>query len=182
MANKLKRAVIKEELVVLTGDFKKAVLLNQLIYWSERVNDYDNFIEEEKKRARMAMSTDEKQRAEILKQIELSHGWIYKTAEDMSLETMLGMSKSSIGRHLENLLQNGWLERRNNPHWKGDNTYQYRVDIIKIQKDLFKLGYSLEGYKFDLREFQNEIPMFYNDTSKFQNETISSKTEQSISN
>ncbi|PEL95291.1 helix-turn-helix domain-containing protein [Bacillus cereus] len=181
MANKLKRAVIKEELVVLTGDFKKAVLLNQLIYWSERVNDYDKFIEEEKKRARMAMNTEEKQRAEILKQIELLHGWIYKSAEDMSIETMLGMSKSSIGRHLESLLENGWLERRNNPNWKGDNTYQYRVDILKIQKDLFRLGYFLEGYKFDLREFQNETPMFHFETSEFQNEIDSFKIEQPVS-
>ncbi|WP_257141369.1 MarR family transcriptional regulator [Bacillus toyonensis] len=180
MSNKLKRAVIKEELVVLTGDFKKAVLLNQLIYWSERVSDYDQFIEEEKKRARMAMNAEERQRAELLEQIELTHGWIYKTADDMSTETMLGMSKSSIGRHLETLLQEGWLERRKNPNWKGDNTYQYRVDILKIQRDLFKLGYFLEGYKFDLREFQNEIAEFYNETPQSQNRIDDSKIEQSI--
>ncbi|MGH0945524.1 hypothetical protein ACQVTS_31725 [Bacillus mycoides] len=180
MANKLKRAVIKEELVALTGDFKKAVLLNQLIYWSERVSDYDQFIEEEKKRARMAMNAEERQRAELFEQIELTHGWIYKTADDMSAETMLGMSKSSIGRHLETLLKEGWLERRKNPNWKGDNTYQYRIDILKVQKDLFKLGYFLEGYKFDLREFQNEITTFYNDTPEFRNEIDDSKIEQSI--
>ncbi|MGR5979057.1 hypothetical protein ACT7DJ_15530 [Bacillus cereus] len=113
---------------------KKAILLNQLIYWSERVKDYDQFITEEKKRARMAMNIEEKKRAELLKEIKLSHGWIYKTAEDLSSETMLNMSKSSIGRHLEHLLDKGWLERRKNPHWKGDNTYQYRVDILNIQK------------------------------------------------
>lgn len=118
MDNRLKRAVIKEELVKLTGDFKKAILLNQLIYWSERVKDYDEFIKEEKQRARMAMNAEEKQRAELLKEIKLSHGWIYKTAEDLSSETMLNMSKSSIGRHLEHLLDKGWLERRKNPHWK----------------------------------------------------------------
>ncbi|MDA2163839.1 helix-turn-helix domain-containing protein [Bacillus cereus group sp. Bc252] len=180
MSKKLKRAVIKEELVALTGDFKKAVLLNQLIYWSERVGDYDQFIEEEKNRAKMAMNEEERKRGELYKQIELTHGWIYKTADDMSAETMLGMSKSSIGRHLETLLQEGWLERRKNPNWKGDNTYQYRVDILKIQKDLFKLGYFLEGYKFDLREFQNEISEFYNETPRFQNKIDDSKIEQPI--
>ncbi|WP_179957402.1 helix-turn-helix domain-containing protein [Bacillus paranthracis] len=180
MTKKLKRAVIKEELVALTGDFKKAVLLNQLIYWSERVSDYDLFIEEEKKRARMAMNAEERQRAELFEQIELTHGWIYKTADDMSAETMLGMSKSSIGRHLETLLEEGWLERRKNPNWKGDNTYQYRVDILKVQRDLFKKGYFLEGYKFDLREFQNEIAEFYFDTPESQNEIDNSKIEQSI--
>ncbi|MGR5970097.1 hypothetical protein ACT7C1_26915 [Bacillus paranthracis] len=96
MSSKLKRAVIKEELVILTGDFKKAILLNQLIYWSERVKDYDQFITEEKKRARMAMNIEEKKRAELLKEIKLSHGWIYKTAEDLSSETMLNMSKKKI--------------------------------------------------------------------------------------
>ena len=50
MSDKLKRAVIKEELVELTGDFKKAVILNQLIYWSERVDDFHDFIKEENKR------------------------------------------------------------------------------------------------------------------------------------
>lgn len=181
MSSKLKRAVIKEELVILTGDFKKAILLNQLIYWSERVKDYDQFITEEKKRARMAMNIEEKKRAELLKEIKLSHGWIYKTAEDLSSETMLNMSKSSIGRHLEHLLDKGWLERRKNPHWKGDNTYQYRVDILNIQKDLFQLGYFLEGYKFNLIEFQNETPMFHNETSESDFETECSKTKPPIS-
>jgi len=37
----LKRIVIKEELVVLTGDYRKAILLNQFLYWSERVKDFD---------------------------------------------------------------------------------------------------------------------------------------------
>ncbi|PFL57737.1 hypothetical protein COJ27_29505 [Bacillus cereus] len=181
MSKKLKRAVIKEELVALTGDFKKAVLLNQLIYWSERVGDYDQFIEEEKNRARMAMNEEERKRGELYEQIELAHGWIYKTAEEMSEETMLGMSKSTIGRHLEYLLKNKWLERRNNPHWKGDNTYQYRVDILKIQKDLFQLGYFLEGYKFNVAEFQKEITEFQNETPQSQNEIDSSKIEQSVS-
>ena len=48
---KLKRVVIKEELVVLTGDIFKAVILNQFLYWSERVKDFDKFISEEKVRA-----------------------------------------------------------------------------------------------------------------------------------
>ena len=38
---KLKRVVIKEELFALTGDFKEAIILNQFIYWSERIRDFD---------------------------------------------------------------------------------------------------------------------------------------------
>ena len=47
---KLKRVVIKEELVVLTGDFRCAILLNQFIYWSERTADAAKFLKEERKR------------------------------------------------------------------------------------------------------------------------------------
>ena len=44
---KLKRAVIKEELVELTGDFRPALILNQFIYWIERMYDTDKYILEE---------------------------------------------------------------------------------------------------------------------------------------
>src|SRR5437764_2707614 len=98
--SKLKRAIIKEELLTLTGDFKKAVILNQMIYWSERVADFDRFIEEEKKRASYAMGTDERQQAELTERLPLSQGWIYKSAEELSEETMLGLSRSNMGTHL----------------------------------------------------------------------------------
>ncbi|MBP9692992.1 MAG: hypothetical protein KBD90_06690, partial [Alphaproteobacteria bacterium] len=42
-----KVAVIRKELVVLTGDTDIAVVLNQLLYWSQRVKDYDLLIDEE---------------------------------------------------------------------------------------------------------------------------------------
>lgn len=138
---KLKRAIIKEELVALTGDFTKAVLLNQFIYWSERVKDFDKFIEEEKKRMEV-----EGQKTDFKKQ----NGWIYKTSEELSEETMLGLSPQTIRRHLKELIDNNWLDERENPNYKWDRTKQYRVNISKIQKDLQKLGYSLEGYPLEL--------------------------------
>lgn len=177
---KIKRAVIKEELVALTGDFKKAVILNQFIYWSERVSDFDKFVEEEKKRASFAMTSEERGQAEIVEQLPLSQGWIYKSAEEMSEETMLGLSRSNIGTHLNYLVEQGWLDRRKNPKWKADKTFQYRVNIINIQRDLLILGYSLEGYKIDISLFQNETSMSNNRTSVFRNETASSKTEQQV--
>lgn len=177
---RLKKAVIKEELVALTGDFKKAVILNQMIYWSERIRDFDSFIEEEKKRASFAMSSEEREQAEVVEQIPLSNGWIYKSAEDLSDETMLGLSRSNMGTHISYLVKNEWLDKRKNPKWKADKTFQYRVNLIKIQQDLFKLGYSLSGYGIDLSEFQNETSMSHNETSKSQNETGNSETEQEI--
>lgn len=147
--NKLKRAIIKEELVALTGDFTKAVILNQFIYWSERVRDIDKFIEEEIRRL-----NTEGMDSNISKQ----HGWIYKTAEELSEETMLGLSPSTIRRHVKVLVEKGWLSERKNPKYKWDNTLQYRPNIIKIQKDLHSLGYSLEGYPLQLEFEKLEEP------------------------
>ena len=47
----LKRVVIKEELVELTGDYRPALILNQFIYWIERMYDADKYILKEKERA-----------------------------------------------------------------------------------------------------------------------------------
>lgn len=134
---RLKRATIKEELVKLTGDFKLAVVLNQIIYWSERVRDFDEFIKEEIQR-----TNDEEN--------ELLNGWIYKKAEDLAEETMLSVDRRTMSNYLNALVENGWLETRNNPNKNWDRTKQYRVNLKKIQHDLHKLGYSLEGYKIDL--------------------------------
>lgn len=147
----LKRVVLKEELVELTKDYKKAILLNQFIYWSERVSDFDKFIAEEKERCA---------KNDIENNQEFLNGWMYKSAEDLSEETMLGLSKSNMGAHIKSLVDNGWLSERNNPIFKWDRTKQYRVNIIKIQQDLFKLGYALEGYPLitDFTEHKEVIP------------------------
>nr|WP_242549386.1 helix-turn-helix domain-containing protein [Alicyclobacillus mali (ex Roth et al. 2021)] len=116
-------------------------MLNQFLYWSERVEDFDLFILEEQQRARDI--------GEELN-IELRQGWIYKKAEDLSEETMLNLSKTAIGNHLKSLIDAGWIEQRRNPRNKMDKTYQYRVNIVNIQRDLMQLGYSLEGYRVPL--------------------------------
>ena len=129
---KLKRAVIKEELVVLTGDCLKAVVLNQFIYWSERTRDFDAFIEEEKKRNPETV-------------VNLTHGWIYKSAKELSDEVMIG-SHDTVARKLAELVNDGWIRRRNNPNYTWDRTYQYRPAIREIQIALQELGYALDGY------------------------------------
>jgi len=154
---KLPRAIIKKELVVLTGDFKKAILLQQMIYWSERVMDYDSFIMEERARSiQNGVDTN----------VELCNGWIYKTSEDLSEETMLGLSPKNIRIHLKKLIEMGYLIERKNPKYKWDRTLQYRVDIIKIQRDLKKLGYSLDDYPL----FETNIQENETNIHKTQNE------------
>ena len=137
---RLKRVVIKEELVELTGDFKYALILNQFIYWTERRRDFDRFIEEEKKRAK----TEGKEL-----NISKTGGWVYKSTDNLAEELMLGKSKSTLSRYVKELEEMGYLESRQNPEYKWDKTKQYRVNLIKINRDLLELGYHLEGYKFD---------------------------------
>ena len=135
---KLKRVVIKEELVELTGDYRPAIILNQMLYWTERMFDTDNYIREEKTRA---LNND----TEI--NIMESKGWIYKTSEDLNEELMVGMSTPTIRKYIKQLVEKGYLVQRKNPKYKWDKTIQYRVDLYKIQLDLGKLGYALEGYR-----------------------------------
>jgi hypothetical protein len=135
-ARPLKRAVIREELVALTGDVMQAVVLNQFLYWTERVRDFDAFVEEEKERD-----------PEL--QLQPRQGWIYKTAAQMAEETMLTVSESTMNRYMSALVKEGFLLRRNNPAHRWDRTYQYRVDLYEIQERLEALGYHLEGWRFD---------------------------------
>lgn len=137
MERKLRRAVAKEELVALTGDYKTAVILNQLIFCQERTRDVDRFIQEEKERCR---------KTGIAEPMQLTRGWFYKSSEELSAETMLGLSASGMRRHLSELIERGWVHERHNPHHKWDRTKQYRVDIPRVKGDLEAIGYTLQGW------------------------------------
>lgn len=146
---RLKRAVIKEELVELTGDFVKAVLLQQMLYWSERVRDFKQFAREELQRAEKwgpPETLDGKK--EFVD--GMIYGWVYKTAEELSSETMLNLAANTIRRHLKELVEKGYLLERSNPKYRWDRTLQYRVDLLKVQADLMSRGYPLEGYSVEL--------------------------------
>ncbi|MEK4191466.1 hypothetical protein [Paenibacillus sp. FSL L8-0494] len=169
---KLKRVVIKEELVALTGDYVSALILNQFIYWSERVKDADKLIQEETER----MSTNGLQ-----PNLKRDHGWFYKKAEELSEELMLKASIQTIRRKIKNLIDGGWIYERRNPNYSWDKTFQYRVDLIQIMTDLSIKGYHLEGYEslqrtLNITNFQMTYPKFQNGSSedhfgdsKFQN-------------
>lgn len=144
---KLKRVVIKEELVALTGDITEAIILNQFLYWSERVADFDKFITEEKERAKTNG---------IELNFPLTNGWIYKKISELKDETMLTDSEKTIRRKVQNLVKKGFLQERQNPIYKWDKTLQYRVNLIYIAKKLHEIGYRLEGYKYDLSELVSD--------------------------
>ena len=142
-SNKTKSVVIKEPLVRLTGNFIPALILNQFIYWSERMYDTDDYIEEENERY---IKNGENCVINIDKE-SLECGWVYKTANELNDELMLDIHRSTLQRKIDGLVDAGYLQRRNNPKYKWDRTYQYRVDMLKIQLDLLKIGYSLDNYK-----------------------------------
>ena len=116
----LKRVVIKEELVELTGDFRPALILNQFIYWIEKMYDTDKYILEEKERALkhdMEVSIDE------------SKGWIYKTAEELNEELMIGMSVPTIRKYI-----NQYEEKRQALLDSGENKLILTEDIVEPPK------------------------------------------------
>lgn len=137
MLKKLKRVVIKEEFLELTGDFVEAIILNQFFYWNERMEYLDKIIEEEISRAKSN---------NIDVNMPLTEGWIYKKAEQLQEEIMIS-TPSNINKKINDLVEKGYLEKRNNPNYAWDRTLQYRLNISKIVVDLGKLGYTLEGYK-----------------------------------
>lgn len=140
----LKRLVLKEELFILTGKTYDALVLNQLIYWSERMKDSEGFIEEELKRARQYPDRNHESAEEIAE--TLKSGWIYMSSTKMIEENMIDVSRKTMDRIFERLVDSGWLSKRRNPKYKWDKTWQYRINLLKIQQDLHTLGYNLDGY------------------------------------
>ena len=149
----LRRAVVKEELVELVRHFcvdakaknrkrtsstaiTTAILLNQFLYWEGHVRDFDAFKEEENRR----LQTEDKPL------MELSKGWIYKSANELSSETMLDLSDSNTIQHISKLEAIGVISKRHNPNHAWDRTLQYRVNTIRIRQLLYILGYGLDGW------------------------------------
>jgi DNA-binding MarR family transcriptional regulator len=136
-------SVIRREFVELTGNLFSAVILNQLLYWTLRVKDFDYLLEEEKKYQPSC-------------NVSPRHGWIYKTAQELNEETMLGLSPPSIRKYLKVLIDEGWIDERKHPTEKWDHTTQYRVNLRQLQEDLIDKGRSLpEVY---LKAFGGSLP------------------------
>ena len=158
---KLKRAIIKEEILAITGDYISAIILHQFIYWSERIEDFDIFIREEKERMiKENISTN----------FEELNGWIYKSAEQLSQETMLGLSPSNMRKYIKQLIDLGFLSERTNPKFKWDRTKQYRVNLYEIVKKLNEKGYELEGYVKSDQSDKIENAFYNLENQKSQNE------------
>lgn len=123
-------SVIRKEFVVLTGDPFSAVILNQLLYWTQRVRDFDLLLKEER-----TFRPD--------CNVPPRHGWIYKTAHDLIEETMLGISHPTMRKYLKLLIDQGWIDERAHPIDKWNKTTQYRVNLRKLHEDLMAIGCKL---------------------------------------
>lgn len=145
--NKIKKAVIREDLLSIVENYKEAIILGQFIYWSERVDDADKFIKAENEIARKNGETER----------EPLYGWIYKTAEELADEIMLGLSASQIRKYIAKLVDYGYIQKRNNPKYKWDRTLQYKVNLVNIAKALKANGYSLNDYKISIPDSNAEL-------------------------
>jgi DNA-binding MarR family transcriptional regulator len=163
----LKRAVLREEFVALTGDAFQALVLNQFIYWVQKVNDFDDFLREEQERNPDC-------------NVSLRHGWIYKKAQELIEETMLQMSDITMRRIIKVLIEKGWIEERTNPDNRWNKVLQYRPDLKKIQQDLYGLGYALPGFPLLQPAQRSEAPKLQIEGSNLQNEASNLQTDRFI--
>lgn len=80
--------------------------------------------------------------------------------------------------------------QKENPRYSGDNTPQYRVNLLQIQIDLYKIGYSLNGYRMimnfvDLAKIEKleeklngeKTPSNTNGDASAQNDSTSTQSE-----
>lgn len=139
---KIRKVVLREDLLAITEDFREAIILNQFIYWSERVKDADKLIEQENEIARKNGAVER----------EPLYGWIYKSAKDMADETMLGIGEKQARRYMSSLVAKGFLCERYNPKYKWDRKMQYKINLVNIGLALREKGYPLSDYKIELPE------------------------------
>lgn len=139
---KIKKAVIREDLLAITGCCVEATILNQFIYWSERIKDADEFI---KKENEIAKRNGEEEK-------EPNYGWMYKSNQEMAEEILMGYSAVQTGRYINKLVDKGFIQKRHNPKYKWDRTLQYKVNLVNIAKALKGKGYPLSDYKIELEE------------------------------
>jgi hypothetical protein len=133
-----KLAVIRPELAALTGNPLIALTLNQLLYWTERLPDFDQLVREELAPKSAGPPC---------------YGWFYKSSEELAEETLLYVDRTTIRRYLSFLIEQGWVSERSNPGYKWNKTTHYRVNIRQLCLDLRAIGYDLPG--FPLEEFQD---------------------------
>ncbi|MEH7114521.1 hypothetical protein V7124_19470 [Neobacillus niacini] len=156
---KLKVAVIREELVELTGDAISALVLNQAVLAHSSTEKMDEGTEE---MINNLISMGQVDMANQIKETSLRDGWFYKSPNSFFKEIMIS-SRSTVKRRLEDLVEKGWLikggqffkEIKNKKGEVIEHSW-WKVNIPKLRKDLFLLGYALHGYSIWSPEEENQ--------------------------
>jgi hypothetical protein len=125
--------------MALTQDIGQALVLSQMLYWTDRIDDFNELILEENKRL-----AEHGQ-----KQIEYLHGWIWKSARQMKEELFHAISEDAIQRAFVFLSEKGIFLKRRNPKFRYDRTMQYRVDLLVLRKMLKQIGIEFTDFQLD---------------------------------
>jgi hypothetical protein len=137
-AKKPRLCLIQGELIDLTGDPLRASVLWQLVFWSQRVPDVELFAMEEKRNAFRSCPS-------------FSHGWFYKSLEELRAETRVRLSLSDFYDVLNALMDQGWVQKKGKSlaPYKENQAYHkipWRVPLGKICQALHRKGYVLPGF------------------------------------
>jgi len=134
---RMKKAVLREDMMELTQDVTQALVLGQMLYWTKTLDKVNDWLFEENKRL-----------AEVeLPQHEYNYGWIYKSAREMREDLMNAFSEDAIQRAFSALVTKGVLMKRNNPIVRYDRKLQYRVDIVFLRRLLKDRGYEMTDFQ-----------------------------------
>lgn len=149
---------LRKELVELTKDSNKAIVLDKLISKSEKIENSSEFVKEEINR----LQQNGNKKVDSIRYFNLigeeRYGWIHISSSEMIEESLLSISKATMSRILKDLLEKNWIDKRLNPRYPGDNTPQYRVNLLQLQFDLRSMNNSLSAYPFliDLVNLTND--------------------------
>lgn len=130
-------SVVREELLALTGDLKDAIILDQMIHCQGMARFINDYIIEERQRltAPDPFVNQPNQK-----------GWFYKTADQLSIETQLHLSKSNMRVRLLKLVEANLLHERTNPAKRWDKKLYYQVPVVYLDKRLQELDFRLQGW------------------------------------
>lgn len=145
--SKLRQVPLRADLMAVTGgDMIAALVLKQMMYWTEKLEDLDRLILEENQRL-VKYGMD---------QVDYSEGWIYKSHRQMREELFNCVSEDTIGRAFSKLTSMGLFQTRRNPKFQYDRTFQYRLDLILLRRLMNDSGFVLSDFVLDS---ENEIDL-----------------------
>jgi hypothetical protein len=134
---RMKKAVLREDMMALTQEVTQAMVLGQMLYWTKTLDKVNDWLFEENKRL-----------AEVeLPQHEYNYGWIYKSAREMREDLMNAFSEDAIQRAFSALVTKGVLMKRHNPIVRYDRKLQYRIDIVFLRRLLKDRGYEMTDFQ-----------------------------------